>query len=323
MYKLHDIKQIHLEITSLCQASCPMCARNISGGIQSPYLKTNEITLETFKKWFSDDFVKQLEKLYMCGNYGDPIIAKDTLKIFQHIRNLNPYCNLSMNTNGSARDDNFWRGLAEAKVKVHFGIDGMSDTHYRYRRNTDWHKIINNAMTFISHNGYAIWDMLVFKHNEHQVEACEKFGKELGFMEFHSKNTTRFRGDSLEVLDDQGVMVDELFPTSKSHSMKSKINFDSKHISCKVKAKGSLYIGANGNVTPCCYIDREFMAPHSPTRIDLMTRIGKSPNLHENSLLEIFGSDYFTKIQNTWSDDPLKECSKQCGRFKKFEAQYE
>ena len=28
-------------------------------------------------------FVKQLDTMYMCGNLGDPIVAKDTLEISQ------------------------------------------------------------------------------------------------------------------------------------------------------------------------------------------------------------------------------------------------
>ena len=49
MYKLEDIREIHLELTSKCQASCPMCPRRISGGVLNPFITLEEITLETFK----------------------------------------------------------------------------------------------------------------------------------------------------------------------------------------------------------------------------------------------------------------------------------
>jgi len=38
----------------------------------------------------------------MCGNLGDPIIAQDTIKIFEYFRNHNDKMWLSMNTNGGA-----------------------------------------------------------------------------------------------------------------------------------------------------------------------------------------------------------------------------
>ena len=82
MYNLEDIKSVHLELTSKCQASCPMCARNIQG-LDNPWLELDEISLAQFKEWFPVDFIKQLDRLFMCGNLGDPIIARDTLEIFQ------------------------------------------------------------------------------------------------------------------------------------------------------------------------------------------------------------------------------------------------
>ena len=133
MYNLEDIKSVHLEVTSKCQASCPMCARNIQGGVDNPFMTVTEITLEQFQEWFPVGFIKQLDRLFMCGNLGDPIIAKDTLKIFEYIRAVNPSISLSMNTNGSARSWHFWKGLADTGVHVRFGIDGLIDTHNLYR----------------------------------------------------------------------------------------------------------------------------------------------------------------------------------------------
>ncbi len=38
---------------------------------------------------------------------------------------------------------------------------------------------------------------------------------------------------------------------------------------------------------------------------------------------EIFDSNYFKEIEDTWGHTPLKECSKQCGSFDKLGAQFE
>lgn len=323
MYNINDIKEIHLEITSKCQASCPMCARNLQGGPVSPFLDLQEISYEKFQKWFPPQFIRQLHRLYMCGNFGDPIVARDTLLIFKYIRTYNINIDLSMNTNGSAKDSNFWKELARCNVRIRFGIDGLEDTHSRYRINTDWNKIISNAKTFIQAGGYAIWDMLVFDHNKHQVDECRELSKSLGFKQFYSKNTSRFKEESLKVIDTVGKQVDELFPTEKSLEHKEKINTNSKIISCKAKNENSLYVGANGNVTPCCWTDLQYMPPHNPSRVDIVTRIGNAPNLHTSTLQEIFDNSYFKDIENTWQCSPLKECAKQCGSFKKFEAQYD
>jgi MoaA/NifB/PqqE/SkfB family radical SAM enzyme len=305
-----------------------MCARNIQGGVVNPFINLTEIKLDVFKKWFSPDIIKQLHRLYMCGNLGDPIVAKDTLEIFHYLRKINPNISLSMNTNGSARSTEWWESLAKLNVTVRFGIDGLEDTHCLYRIGTDFDKIINNATSFIQAGGYAVWDMLVFQHNLHQVNECRQLSVNLGFKEFHSKNTARFNEGEFRVLNVEGKTVNILYPTDRSKEIKQKtynrieIIEESKTIQCKVKEEKSIYVSATGTVTPCCWLDKEGMPLHNISRIDYMDTIGKYYNLYENSLDEIFNSSLFTSIENSWNGRPLKECSKQCGQIDRFGEQF-
>lgn len=184
MYKLENIKEIHLEVTSNCQARCPMCARRPLGGPVNPYISIDEVSLSQFKDWFNVDFIKNLNRLFMCGNLGDPIVAKDTLEIYQYIRDINSNIKLSMNTNGSARDAAWWKKLAGCQVDVVFGIDGLTDTHHLYRVGTNYNTIISNAREFISAGGKASWHMLAFKHNEHQIDTCRELSQKFGFNNF-------------------------------------------------------------------------------------------------------------------------------------------
>jgi MoaA/NifB/PqqE/SkfB family radical SAM enzyme len=326
MYNFEDVKSVHLEVTTKCQAKCPMCSRNMQGGKVNPMLQLEEISIQQFKKWFPLDFIKQLKKLFMCGNYGDPIVAKDTLEIFRYLRENNKSMILHMHTNGSGRNSNWWKELAMLKVKVIFGIDGLSDTHSIYRINTDWQKIIENAKTFISAGGQARWDMIVFRHNEHQVDDCRQLSKDLGFVEFTVKHTSRFRDGKLNVLNDEGKTINVLYPTSLSHSMIDKIQTAKEDvlptIHCKAKAETQIYVSATGNVTPCCWTDLQFDVPVAVARIDYLDTIGYWPNLKNSSIREIFDSGYFNEIENAWSTCGLKACSKQCGSFDKMNAQW-
>lgn len=322
MYRLSEINVIHLEITNKCQASCPMCARNLQGGADNPFMKLNEITLEQFKEWFEPAFISQLDKLYMCGNLGDPVVAKDTLEIFAYCREHNPDMWLSMNTNGSAKGRQFWEQLAELRVTIRFGIDGLADTHNIYRRGTDFNKIIENASTFIRSGGDAIWDMLVFEHNQHQVSECEALSKELGFIQFIPKNTARFKDNKLDVIDREGKKEYTLYPSVKSKELTNKvINIQPGEINCKVKF-GSMYVTSNGIVTPCCWLGIDELPFHNPSRIDYLDKIGKFYSLYEHSLKEIFDSNVFNKVSDTWDSDPLLECKKQCGSYDKFNSQF-
>jgi len=320
MYNYINIKTIHLEVTSRCQASCPMCARNIQGGVENPFMTITEITLDQFKEWFPVEFIQQLDRLYMCGNLGDPVVAKDTLEIFKYLRSVNANISLGMNTNGSARSKSFWQELADVDIRIRFGIDGLEDTHNLYRVGTDFDKIIDNAYDFIQAGGYAVWDMLVFEHNQHQVDQCKKLSEEMGFMEFYSKNTARFKEDKLQVLDKQGRTTHVLYPTDRSKEIV--ITSESTTIKCKVSKEKSMYVSATGNIVPCCWLDSEWFNPNHPHRIDYMDKIGVYPNLHTNTLKEIFDSGYFNTIADTWNNNPLKECSRQCGKVDRFNEQF-
>lgn len=195
MYDYTDIRTIHLEITERCNAACPMCARNINGGEDNPWLQNAELSLNDIITIFPDKFIQQLNHMFMCGNYGDPIVAKDTLRVFKHFREVNPKIYLSMNTNGSARPKSWWRDLAEVigtDGYVIFSIDGLEDTNYLYRKNTVWEKIMENSGSFIDAGGIAHWEYIVFEHNEHQVQEAKRHSEQMGFQKFQVKTSSRF-----------------------------------------------------------------------------------------------------------------------------------
>src|SRR5437879_1162730 len=113
MYRFEDIRRVHLEVTTRCNAACPQCPRNISGGRTNPDLPLVELTLADVQTIFPGDFIRQLRGMFMCGNYGDPMVAHDTLAIFEHFRRESPKVHLKLNTNASGRDAAWWRALAK------------------------------------------------------------------------------------------------------------------------------------------------------------------------------------------------------------------
>lgn len=335
MYRLNDIKEIHLELTNKCQASCPMCPRNIQGGIPNPWLVETEITIDQFKQWFPVSFVKQLNRLYMCGNYGDAIVAKDTLKVFQYLRETNPSMFLNLHTNGSARNKDWWQELARLNVGVTFALDGLEDTNHLYRIGTDFNKIIENARAFISAGGEARWHMLVFDHNKHQIEECRAMSKELGFYEFSQKNSSRFRGPYLNVLNKDGTTSHRLYPSDRSSEISQQVmeqkikmmfkpeeEIETPVIHCKAQQGSAMYVGANGALAPCCWIDFTGAEPFNPSLVDYKDLGFNQPNLNTSTIEEIFDSGYFNKIEETWKSKPLRQCSRQCGKFDRLNEQF-
>lgn len=265
MYNFNELQQVNLEITSRCQASCPMCARNIHGGIDNPSLKINDWTLADFVSIF-ENVITQINVFTFCGSFGDPIINKDLVSMLDYIKQHNKNAHVNLYTNGSLRSNEWWRDLVAVLPTNHnvvFGIDGLEDTHSLYRIGTDFDKIIDNAYDFIQAGGTAEWAFIRFKHNEHQVEDARQLSKELGFKKFTAKNTRRFTKNEFPVVDRQGTVTHILEqPTDTVIKIVDKQLLDktypkwatSKDIQCSAQNDKDLYIDANFTAMPCCFL---------------------------------------------------------------------
>ena len=150
MFRFTELKQIQIEITNRCQASCPMCSRNIHGGIENPNLQLSDWTYDDFVKIFNADVLNQIEKVTFCGDFGDPIINNDLMRMCEYLKDTNIF--VTINTNGSARKPEFWSKLATVLPKNHtveFALDGLEDTHSLHRIGTDSNTILSNPVIMI------------------------------------------------------------------------------------------------------------------------------------------------------------------------------
>lgn len=195
-----NITQVHWEPTDNCNSACPMCPRYDDKGFETKTLAHAEWTLESFVKAWPVEFIKGLNKILACGNFGDPCACREFVDIYEYLRKTNPGIGLACNTNGSLRNPDWWSRLgAVMRAEQNrgnyctFSLDGLEDTNHLYRRNTNWKKIMENARAFIEAGGIAHWDFIVFEHNEHQVEEARELAKTMGFKNFNVKRTTRWQ----------------------------------------------------------------------------------------------------------------------------------
>jgi sulfatase maturation enzyme AslB (radical SAM superfamily) len=328
MYKLKDIRTIHIETSEKCQAGCPICPRHMKDGSLNPELINAELSVADIRKYFSRSFVKQLHKMYMCGNYGEPIIAKDALEIFEYFRYNNPFMGLDLHTNGGARTTEWWRDLAHVMYndssKVIFSFDGLADTNDIYRKNVNWDIAMNSARSFIGAGGNAVWSFLVFKHNEHQVEEARALSEKMGFKQFVAKKSARFRKDHhhpyLE-MPTNPLYQNQTLPFAND------ANYDTAEIDCLVKEHGNMYVSARGLLFPCCWL----AAIYGGDAPEIRKLYGNFEfnNLNKHSLEEIFETGIFDRVEQSWScgslaEGKLKVCARSCPKHNNFfKAQFE
>jgi hypothetical protein len=272
---LRKLRELHIEPTDVCQAACALCAREIDPLFDKN--KSHHLTLLQIQKHFDDTVIGNLEKMSMCGNYGDPAAGYYTIDIFNYFRKVNPTITLGMNTNGALRSPDWWYNLGQLlntqKDFCVFSIDGLEDTNHIYRKNVNWQKLINNVESFISGGGNAHWDMLVYRHNQHQVDACEKMARDMGFKWFRAKVSKRGLVGGLE------------FPIGWEVPQMSVGN-----IQCRALKEDSMYIDVHGRLTPCTWL---------------------------NSLQKVLVKDDLESVRLTWNTNtPHPVCLKACSSNK-------
>lgn len=339
MFKFDQLKSIHLEITNRCQARCPMCSRNVRGGIDNPNLTLADWTLEDFKTIISPEVLSQVEHIYFCGNFGDPMLNKHLPEMCEYARLINPDLRLKIHTNGGARTKQWWTQLAHSMPKDHsviFGIDGLEDTHHLYRVDTDYQTVINNAKTFMAAGGRAEWVFIKFRHNEHQVQEAERRAKELGFVQFTIKNSNRFIGSTdFDVHDRDGKVLYQLQPPTDNvvkfidKNVIDKLDdwVNSSTIVCKADNEKEIYIDAQRQVYPCCFLASAplyYVEPGTLTS-PVRKRIHREHCTLANALGEITVSETLTvktlldstPWQTTWKEfwdnKRLLTCARICG----------
>lgn len=201
-WKTLPLKQMHIELSSHCNAACPLCPRTYENtNLVRPDLKLTSISFEDFKRYFPKELLEQLKLVNVCGTMGDPIMAKDCFEIFEYLAEVNPACRQEVHTNGGMRSPEFWSKMGklfqQKQMTLIFSIDGLEDTNHLYRRNVDWNTLMKNVNAFITAGGNAVWEYLVFKHNEHQIEEAKKLAKSLGFQRIEFKRAFGFE-DQME-----------------------------------------------------------------------------------------------------------------------------
>jgi len=333
MIAYEDIRDIHLELSTLCNSRCPLCPRNFYGYPFNDGYPEVSMTLNQAKKIFSEDFLNQLTRIWANGNLGDPMMNPETVDIFRYFRQNNSNLDLGMHTNGSARSKKFWQELARLNVKVQFHIDGLEDTHHLYRQDTSFTKIINNAKHFIDAGGKAMWAMVKFDHNKHQINECEQLSKDLNFLGFKLIDEGRdtgpvfnkkgklvhtmgnYQGESnFEILFHKKkrdlVLLEDIIPNRTPKN----------NVTCWAKQHQSIYIAANGEVSPCCktgfypktFGHGEYFQAANKQLADIIYQ----NNALEYSLEECI--EWFRAVENAWSISDYNQgrlviCDDICG----------
>jgi len=328
-----NITSINAELTNYCNAACPMCARYfIDGELVKDKVNSMHTTLNFIKDKIGLEIIKNLKQFTSCGNFGDGAMNPECLEIYEWIKDVNPTAKLMLHSNGGARNKKFWEDMARLNVAVTFSIDGLADTNHMYRRNVKWDKLMENVRSYLNAGGKAGWEMLIFKHNEHQIDECRELSKQLGFEYFNTKQSSRWSDfdsdgvwrnlDTIKAGDhvlEKSTMLKAPDVGSGGNSQKIKLDKEilkTKKIKCFAhnieKNFVEIYLAVNGDVSPCCWLG-DLRMYESKNIIKDYTKV----NLNHTPLDTILNGDYFKELEKGIRGDldayRLQTCYFTCG----------
>lgn len=348
MLKLSQIRRAHVELTTRCNARCPMCMRNYRGMDFNSGYPVCELSFEQFKQIFTPDVLSimtqpepevngrqpisyEFRGIIFNGNLGDFSSARDGAEIVHYL--VQHGLQVMITTNGSTRTPDWWARLALPGVEIGFALDGLADTHALYRQDTDWHKIIKNAKAFIDAGGNATWRFIPFDHNRHQEEQCKQMAEELGFARFENIYDGRDNGPVFtrdgqyshqighdprpaEIIPDIKPMLENHITWYDYKTVREERDTAELNIQCIHQRNKEIYIAADGSVYPCCFLGFYPGKMNHPGNRELATLV------HENNALEYSLEhclEWFDRVEQTWQKPSIAQgrtyqCVKTCNR---------
>lgn len=340
MVEYSQISSLHLELTTNCNAKCPACPRNLNSFDFNQGYPECDMTLANVKKILPAEFLKQITNIYISGDFGDYVMNPDSIEILEYLRtHSSPKVFITIGTNGGARDKLFWQKTAKLAHQVIFCIDGLEDTHSVYRRNTVYKTVMQNAKTVIAAGGKALWKFILFDHNRHQVEQAKTLSQQIGFDMFiladHGRN-------SAPVFDKRGQLIywigPDYGPSDAPGVLKHTprkllpstaliVEEPADQVNCQSHKNKEIYIAANGEVYPCCYMGHY---PHTYQK-NMATNLGLcnwqvSQIAKENNALQYgleHAINWFASITELWKKPDwesgrLLVCDQSCGEKTKL-----
>jgi radical SAM protein with 4Fe4S-binding SPASM domain len=241
---------ISFEPTTSCNLRCPECP----SGLRAFTRPTGMLKKDFFRETI-DQLSKELTYLVFYFQ-GEPFLNPDFLNMVQYAASKKIYTATSTNAH-YLKDDVAKRTVESGLDRLIISIDGTTqETYQQYRVGGNLQKVIEGAKNVVkwkrelkSKTPFIVFQFLVVRHNEHQIEDVKRLAKEVGVDDVWFKTAQVY---------DYETDPNNLIPQNKKYS---RYKIDSEG---KMKFKGNNanhcwrlwhdpVITWNGAVVPCCF----------------------------------------------------------------------
>jgi radical SAM protein with 4Fe4S-binding SPASM domain len=243
---------VSIEPTCLCNLKCPQCPTGL-GIIRR---ENTNLDLVPYQKFI--DEIKYTTLRLLLYFQGEPFMNSNIFRMIKYASERKIYTVIS--TNGQFLDNEMSGKIIQSGLdRLIISVDGTDQpTFEKYRAGGDLGRILEGTkyLNAIKKAGNAgrpeiIFQFLVFRHNENQVNFFRKFGRSSG-------------ADRTWIKSAQVINPDKAWETIPRNTLYSRYRHDDKG-GIKIKARlrnkckrlwRTCVVTTDGNIIPCCF-DKE------------------------------------------------------------------
>lgn len=268
---------IAVEPTTACNLSCPECP----SGLKSFTRPTGKIELAKFQR-----YIDQLNKHLMYVSFyfqGEPYIHKELLDMVAYASRLGIYTATSTNAHFLG-DENAKMTIQSGLDRLIISIDGVTQSSYeKYRIGGELNKVLEGTKRVLewrkklkSKTPYVVFQFLVVRHNEMEIDAVKKIAKDIGVDDLWLKTAQ---------INDYSTDPNNLIPINNDYS-RYKVDSDgltipkNKQSNHCWKMWHSNVVTWDGKVLPCCF-DKDAQHTLGNLNEETMNKVWEGKNYNE------------------------------------------
>jgi radical SAM protein with 4Fe4S-binding SPASM domain len=247
--------KVTIETGNICNLRCPLCPT----GTSEVKVPKGFLTIEQFQH-----ILKQLgptTETLDFFDWGEPFLNRDLLPMIRHAKATYPHIRIVVSSNLNI--PHFSEAGAEEVVAsgldhLIISVDGATQEVYaKYRVNGKLDEALRNVRWLVeakrkrgSSTPSYVWNFLVFRHNEHEVDAARRMAEELGVGFTAGMMRTDCAEEIFLPLEERLRRDGEWVPENPTYSQYTHERLNHRTLDC-TKPWTTVAINWDGYVVPC------------------------------------------------------------------------
>jgi radical SAM protein with 4Fe4S-binding SPASM domain len=195
----HFPPALMIEPTNICNLKCPLCPSG-NGSLQRP---RGMMSLDLFKGIV--DQVVHKTGMLILWNQGESFLNPDFYAMIEYAARQKLY---TMSSSNASLDLDIPRIIKSGLSRLIISMDGISkDTYDSYRVNGNFEKVLANLKELAktkrilkSATPILVWQFIVMKHNEHEIDQVKRMAKSFGVDRLEFKTVQIYSKEDLKYL---------------------------------------------------------------------------------------------------------------------------